>query len=136
MAISVYDGLTGLIQLYWRFRDILWHTWIYAAFSIWGGGGLSRSAASGLAQLESAKSRGWRGFVGGVGQILACVAWVAWVHKILAWVTWVAWVHKILAWVAWVEILAWVAWLAWVKKAGWVNVLLFNHSLQKTLRLL
>ena len=74
--------------------------------------------------------------VGGVGQILACVAWVAWVHKILAWVTWVAWVHKILAWVAWVEILAWVAWLAWVKKAVRVNVLLFKHSLQKTLRLL
>ena len=69
VAISVYDGLTGLIQLYWRFRDILSQTWIYAAFSIWGGGGLCRSAASGLAQLESAKSRGWRGSNFGVGSV-------------------------------------------------------------------
>ena len=123
VAISAYDGLTGLMQLYWRFPDILSHTCIYAAFSIGDGGGLCRSAARGLAQLESAKSRGWRGFVGGVGQILACVAWVAWVHKILAWV-------------AWVEILAWVAWLVWVKNVAWVKVLLFNYTLQKTLRLL
>ena len=75
-----------------------------------------------------------RGCVGGVGQTLAWVAWVAWVHKILVWVTWVtrvAWVHKILALVAWVEILAWLAWLARIKKAAWVNVLLFNHTLQK-----
>ena len=52
-----------------------------------------------------------------MGQILAWVAWVAWI-EILAWV---AWVHKILAWVA------------RVKKTTWVNVFLFNHTLQKTL---
>ena len=73
------------------------------------------------------------GCVGGVGQILG---WVAWVHKILAWVTRVVWV-EILAWVAWVQkILTWLTWLVWVRKAAWVNVLLFNHTLQKTLRLL
>ena len=67
---------------------------------------------------------GYRGCMGGMAQIFVCVGWVMYVHKILAGAAWVN------------EILAWVAWLAWVKKAVWVNVLLFNHTLQKTLRVL
>ena len=81
--------------------------------------------------------------MGGVGQSLARVAWVAWVHKSLAWVSWMAWV-EILVWVASVHnILAWVAWVEWVKKNEvlqingiGLSVLLFNHTLQKTLYLL
>ena len=80
-----------------------------------------------LLNLESAKSRGWRGFVCSVDCVGQILTWVAWVEILV----WVAWVQKILAWVPWVHVLAWVAWLALVKRAAWVNVLLFNHTLQK-----